>query len=122
MDFLSIQGLMGKLQAHEERVNKIQKDVSAQTFFFQNKMVLDIPKEEEEDLEEKVEAASIDQTIDWMKGTSQLVQLEITIWDPDLITGLTNQKLNAIIVKRQVIKLGIVRVQLRRLKRMQILW
>ena len=34
MDFLSIQGLMGKLQAHEERVNKIQKDVSAQTFFF----------------------------------------------------------------------------------------
>ena len=91
-------------------------------FFFQNKMVLDIPKEEEEDLEEKVEAASIDQTIDWMKGTSQLVQLEITIWDPDLTTGLTNQKLNAIIVKRQVIKLGIVGVQLRRLKRMQILW
>jgi hypothetical protein len=34
MDFLSIHGLMGKLQAHEERVNKIQKDVSAQTFFF----------------------------------------------------------------------------------------
>jgi RNase H-fold protein (predicted Holliday junction resolvase) len=85
-------------------------------------MVLDIPKEEEEDLEEKVEAASIDQTIDWMKGTSQLVQLEITIWDPDLTTGSTNQKLNAIIVKRQVIKLGIVGVQLRRLKRMQILW
>jgi hypothetical protein len=38
--------------------------VSAQIFFFQNKMVLDIPKEEEEDLEEKVKAASIDQTID----------------------------------------------------------
>jgi len=122
MDFLSIQGLMGKLQAHEERVNRFKRMWVHKFFFFQNKMVLDIPKEEEEDLEEKVKAASIDQTIDWMKGTSQLVQLEITIWDPDLTTGLTNQKLNAIIVKRQVIKLGIVRVQLRRLKRMQILW
>jgi hypothetical protein len=33
MDFLSIQGLMGKLQAHEERVNEIQEDVSAQALF-----------------------------------------------------------------------------------------
>jgi hypothetical protein len=33
MDFLSILGLMGKLQAHEERVNEIQEDVSAQTLF-----------------------------------------------------------------------------------------
>jgi hypothetical protein len=32
--------------------------------FFQNKMVLDIPKKKEEDLEEEVEAPSIDQTID----------------------------------------------------------
>jgi hypothetical protein len=33
MNFLSIQGLMGKLQAHEERVNEIQEDVSAQALF-----------------------------------------------------------------------------------------
>ena len=33
MNFLSIQGLVGKLQAHEERVNKIQEDVGAQTPF-----------------------------------------------------------------------------------------
>jgi hypothetical protein len=29
MDVLSIQGLMGKLQTHEKRVNEIQKDVGA---------------------------------------------------------------------------------------------
>jgi hypothetical protein len=29
MDVLSIQGLMGKLQPHEKRVNEIQKDVGA---------------------------------------------------------------------------------------------
>jgi len=33
MDFLSIQGLMGKLQAHEKRVNEIQEDVGTQAFF-----------------------------------------------------------------------------------------
>jgi hypothetical protein len=33
MNFLSIQGLMGKLQAHEERVNEIQKDMGAQILF-----------------------------------------------------------------------------------------
>jgi hypothetical protein len=53
-----------------------------------------------------------------MKGTSRLVQLAIAIWDPNLTTGLTNQKLIAIIVKRQVIKLGIAGVQLRRLRRL----
>jgi hypothetical protein len=38
-------------------------------------MVLDIPnkKEEEEDLEDKVEAALIDQTVDRMKRSDQLV-------------------------------------------------
>jgi hypothetical protein len=36
-------------------------------------MVLDIPKKKEEDLEEEVEAPSIDQTIDWMKGSGQPV-------------------------------------------------
>ena len=41
MDFLTIQCLMGKLQAHEERVNEIQQDIGAQVLF-QNKMVLDI--------------------------------------------------------------------------------
>ena len=43
--------------------------------FFQSKMVLDIPKEEEEneDLEEEAEEASTDQMVDWMKGTSQPV-------------------------------------------------
>jgi hypothetical protein len=29
IDVLSIQGLMGKLQAHKERVNEIQKDMGA---------------------------------------------------------------------------------------------
>jgi hypothetical protein len=33
MDILSIQDLMGKLQAHEKRVNEIQKDVGAQALF-----------------------------------------------------------------------------------------
>jgi hypothetical protein len=43
--------------------------------FFQSKMVLDIPKEEEEneDLEEEAEEASTDQMVDWMKGTGQPV-------------------------------------------------
>ena len=40
---------MGKLQAHEKRVNDIQEDVSAQTLFLKHyskekKMVLDISK------------------------------------------------------------------------------
>jgi len=33
MDILSIQGLMGKLQAHEERVNEIQDNAGAQALF-----------------------------------------------------------------------------------------
>jgi len=94
MDFLSIQGLMGKLQTHEKRVNEIQED-----HFFQSKIVLDIP-EEEEDLEEEIEVVSINQTIDRMKGTGRLVQLAVAIRDPNLTVGLTNQKLNDIIVKR----------------------
>jgi len=36
--------------------------------FFQSNMILDIPKEEEEDLEEEVETTSTDQTIDQIKG------------------------------------------------------
>jgi len=47
--------------------------------------------------------------------------LAVAIRDQDLTTGLTNQKLNAIIVKRQVIMLGIARIQPIGLKRMQIL-
>jgi len=47
--------------------------------------------------------------------------MAVAIQDPDLITGLTNQKLNAMIVKRQVIMLGIAGIQPRGLKRMQIL-
>jgi len=34
IDFLSIQGLMRKLQARKEKVNEIQEDVGAQTLFF----------------------------------------------------------------------------------------
>jgi hypothetical protein len=56
-----------------------------------------------------------------MKGTGRLVQLAVAIRHQDLTTGLTNQKLNAIIVKRQVIMLGIARIQPIGLKRMQIL-
>jgi hypothetical protein len=37
MDFLTIQGLTGKLQAHKERVNDIQEDIGAQAFFFLKK-------------------------------------------------------------------------------------
>jgi len=33
MDFITIQGLIEKLQAHEERVNHIQVDLKAQAFF-----------------------------------------------------------------------------------------
>jgi len=33
MNFFSIQGLLGKLQAHEEKVNEIQEDVGAQSLF-----------------------------------------------------------------------------------------
>jgi hypothetical protein len=61
---------MGKLQAHEKRVNEIQEDAGAQTFFFQSKMVLDIPKrvedmnkpkkvEQDANLEEEAMTASI---------------------------------------------------------------
>jgi hypothetical protein len=85
---------MGKLQTHEKRVNEIQED-----HFFQSKIVLDIP-EKEEDLEEEIEVVSINQTIDRMKGTGRLVQLAVAIRDPNLTVGLTNQKLNDIIVKR----------------------
>jgi hypothetical protein len=111
---LSIQGLMEKLQARE-----IQGDVGAQTLF--SKMFLDIPRKEEEDLEEEIEAALTYQMVDRMKGTGRLVQLTVAIQDLDLTAGLTNQKLNAIIVKRQVIMLGIVRVQQRGLRIMQVL-
>ena len=114
MDILSIQGLMEKLQARE-----IQGDVGAQALF--SKMFLDIPRKEEEDLEEEIEAALTDQMVDRTKGIGRLVQLTVAIQDLDLTAGLTNQKLNAIIVKRQVIMLGIVRVQLRGLRIMQVL-
>ena len=40
--------------------------------FFQSKMVLDIPKEKEEDLEEEAEATPTNQTVDRMKGTGRL--------------------------------------------------
>jgi hypothetical protein len=43
--------------------------------FFQSKMVLDIPKKEEEEeyLEKEAEKAVTDQMIDLIKGTCQLV-------------------------------------------------
>jgi hypothetical protein len=83
MNFLTIQGLIGKLQTHKERLNDIQEDIGVQTLFSihyskRSKMVLDIPKEiedvdkikedeEEVDLEEEVEATSIGQLIDRIK-------------------------------------------------------
>jgi hypothetical protein len=77
-----------------------------------------VKKEKQEaDLEEKAKAASIGQSVTHMKQTNRLVTLIVAIRDP----GLTNQRLNAIIVKRQVIILGIAGVQPRGLKRMQIL-
>jgi len=74
------------------------------------------------DLKEEAETALTDQTIDQMKGTDWPVQLAITIWDPNLTAGLTNQKLNAIIIKTQIIMLGIAGVEPKGLRRMQILW
>ena len=90
--------------------------------FFQSKMILDILIEkEEEDLENEAEATSTDQTVDRIKITSRSVQLTVAIQDPDLTESLTNQKLNAIIVKRHVIMIKIVGIQPRALRRMQIL-
>ena len=68
MDFITIQGLIRKLQAHEKRVNHIQ--VFQNTIQKRSKMALDIPKkvedvdkvdeeEQEVDLEKEVEATSI---------------------------------------------------------------
>jgi RNase H-fold protein (predicted Holliday junction resolvase) len=70
---------------------------------------------------EEAKAASTDQTVDQMKRIGQSVQLAVTIQDPNLTADLTNQKLNAIIVKRQVIMLRNVGVQPRGLRRLQIL-
>jgi hypothetical protein len=68
---------MGKLQAHEERVNKIQEDMGKQPFF-QSKMVLDIHKRVEDvdktkkktNLEKEVMTASTSQSVDRIKQTS----------------------------------------------------
>ena len=72
MDFITIQRLIEKLQAHEEKVNHIQVDLRAQSFFpntiqKRSKMVWDISKkvddvdkaekeEEEVDFENEAEA------------------------------------------------------------------
>jgi hypothetical protein len=74
-------------------------------------------KKDDIDIEEEVEATSIGQPINHMKQIGRPVTLIVEIRDP----GFTNQKLNAIIIKRQVIMLGIARVQPRGLRRMQIL-
>jgi hypothetical protein len=68
-------------------------------------------------LKKKAKAASTGQSVNHMKQTNRLVTLIVVIWDP----GLINQRLNAIIVKRQVIILEIARVQPRGLRRIQIL-
>ena len=49
MDFITIQRLIEKLQAHEEKINHIQVDLRAQSFFpntiqKRSKMVWDISK------------------------------------------------------------------------------
>jgi hypothetical protein len=36
INFLTVQGSMGKLQDHEKRVNDIQEDVSAQALFLKH--------------------------------------------------------------------------------------
>jgi hypothetical protein len=68
-------------------------------------------------LKKKAKTTLTDQSVDRMKQTSRSVTLKMTIQD----SGLTNQKLNVIIVKRQVIMLGIARFQPKRLMRMKIL-
>jgi uncharacterized protein YoxC len=93
MDFLTIQGLTGKLQAHKERFNDIQEDIGAQAFFSKkkkpiqeiSKMVIDIPNEvedvdkaeEEADLKEETKVASTGQSVNQIKQTSQLVHLTV---------------------------------------------
>jgi len=89
MDFLSIQGVMGKLQPTRKESIRLKK-IWVHKYFFQSKMIMNILKEEEEDLEEEAEITSIDQTVDWMKGAGRPVQVAIAIWDLDLTVGLTN--------------------------------
>ena len=77
-------------------------------FFFQRKMILDIPKgvkdvdkvdkeEQKTNLKEEVVAVSTSQLVSHIKQSGRPVTLTVAIQDP----GLTNQKLNAIIVKKK---------------------
>jgi hypothetical protein len=68
-------------------------------------------------LKKEAKTTLTDQSVDRMKQTDQSVTPKMTIQDP----GLTNQKLNVITVKTQVIMLGIARFQPRGLRRMKIL-
>ena len=82
MDVLSIQGLMGKLQLDKEKVNEIQEDVGAQAFFFQSKMVLDIPnglENVDKAKEEEVVTTSIGQSVDRIKQIGRPVILIVAI-------------------------------------------
>jgi hypothetical protein len=83
MDVLSIQGLMGKLQLDKEKVNEIQEDVGAQAFFFfQSKMVLDIPnglENVDKAKEEEVVTTSIGQSVDRIKQIGRPVTLIVAI-------------------------------------------
>ena len=68
-------------------------------FFFQSKMVLDIPnglENVDKAKEEEVVTTSIGQSVDRIKQIGRPVTLIVAIWN----SGLTNQKLNVIIVKR----------------------
>ena len=74
-------------------------------FFFQRKMILDIPKgvkdmdkvekeEQEINLKEEAMAVSTGQSVSHIKQSGRPVTLTMAIQDP----SLTNQKLNAIII------------------------
>jgi hypothetical protein len=67
-------------------------------------------------LEKEFVATITGQMIDHMKQIGRSITLIVTIQN----LGLTNQKLNAIIIKKYVIMLGIVGVQLKSFRRMQI--
>jgi hypothetical protein len=106
MDVRSIQGLMRKLQVHEEKVNEIQEDVGAQVFFSKqdDSGYSQGGKGHKQSRERKARGRFGRGGRDSLnKSTGQPVTLTLAIRDP----GLTNQKLNAIICKRHVIMLGI---------------
>jgi len=97
-----MQGLMEKLQAREKRVNEIQKDAGAQAFFSKQNGSGYFQKGRGHEQTKgsgtrwKFRGGGYDSLC--MKRIGRLVTLTVAIQD----LGLTNQKLNAIMVKKKM--------------------